>query len=397
MGISVVFIIVWIVVIFLIAGAVGYSASKRTKAQQGTTHRGAGERQEYRDPVITCDYCGARINTAKETTCPRCGATFALDDEWRARYQTTRTEPEKTTVQNNRNQKIAALTIMILAAAVIAVAVVVIIGSSAHLDREYRRNEKPNEASYDDYVRADYTVVGDGVVLDSNGVRVTVTGFYEDHSYEKANVKIEYMVENHSGGDVCLALEQVGINGCAGAYGWGFLYDWFKKNDAVTIYETAYGVPDGGIGELVLRGASLFDGENYILDSKEFVRISTTFTGASVPEIPAGDVLYEDNGVTVLSLGVEDGRYRLAFVNGTDTDYTVNSTDLRINGEDADTAGLYDDALPAGYVLDGAEVYSFGDEPAPSAGDAAEISFSFTSASAPEKDFSTGYLRLSGN
>ena len=397
MGISVVFIIVWIAVIFLIAGAVGYSASKRTKAQQGTTHRGTGERQRLREPVITCDYCGARIDTAKETTCPRCGATFALDDEWRARYQPVEAEPEKPAVQNERNRKLIVLAIVILAAAVIAAAVAVIMGNSTHLDREYRRNEKPNEASYDHYVRAGYTVVGDGVVLDSNGVRVTVTGFYEDHSYEKANVKIEYMVENHSGGDVCLALEQVGINGCAGAYGWGFLYDWFKKNDTVTIYETAYGVPDGGIGELVLRGASLFDGENYILDSKKFVRISSTFTGASAPEKPAGVVLYKDKGITVLSLGTEDGRYRLAFVNGTGTDYSVNSTDLRINGKDADTSRLYDDALPAGYVLGGAEVYTLIDGSAPSAGDTAEISFSFASASEPEKDFSTGYLRLSGN
>ena len=45
-------------------------------------------RLSYEDPVITCDYCGSKINTVSDRGCPSCGATYFRDKEWILRHQT---------------------------------------------------------------------------------------------------------------------------------------------------------------------------------------------------------------------------------------------------------------------------------------------------------------------
>ena len=44
------------------------------------------EKLSYADPVISCDYCGSKIDTKKHKTCPQCGATFNRDPEWIVRH-----------------------------------------------------------------------------------------------------------------------------------------------------------------------------------------------------------------------------------------------------------------------------------------------------------------------
>lgn len=35
----------------------------------------------YKDPIISCDYCGSKIDTRKHRVCPGCGASYYRDEE----------------------------------------------------------------------------------------------------------------------------------------------------------------------------------------------------------------------------------------------------------------------------------------------------------------------------
>ena len=46
----------------------------------------AADKAVKNDPFVTCDFCGARIDTRVQVTCPQCGGAYGKDSEWSDRH-----------------------------------------------------------------------------------------------------------------------------------------------------------------------------------------------------------------------------------------------------------------------------------------------------------------------
>ncbi len=43
-------------------------------------------KKEYQDPILTCEYCGVKIDTAVQKGCPNCGGSYANNKKWLKRH-----------------------------------------------------------------------------------------------------------------------------------------------------------------------------------------------------------------------------------------------------------------------------------------------------------------------
>lgn len=50
------------------------------KAEPGYTET---HHWQTKDTIITCDYCGSKVDTSKHATCPHCGGPYWDDAEWK--------------------------------------------------------------------------------------------------------------------------------------------------------------------------------------------------------------------------------------------------------------------------------------------------------------------------
>ena len=81
--ILVIAIIALVVAIVVLAIKYFMAYAKLTSQKSFRTEaRRRGQELKYENPMITCDYCGARIDTSKDRTCPSCGGEYSHDKEW---------------------------------------------------------------------------------------------------------------------------------------------------------------------------------------------------------------------------------------------------------------------------------------------------------------------------
>ena len=66
-----------------------YQKVKANAFSKEEVKRAANEqarRIKYKDPIISCDYCGSKVDTSKFKTCPHCGGAYDQDVEWLNRF-----------------------------------------------------------------------------------------------------------------------------------------------------------------------------------------------------------------------------------------------------------------------------------------------------------------------
>ena len=261
---------------------------------------------------------------------------------------------------------------------------------------DYADPEELNRYSYEHYAPVSYSIRGDGVVLDACGAKATLTGIYQDDSYGSVSYKAEYLLENTSDQPLCLSFDCVCVNGRAVESGYDYFYDWLRPGDAVTVYGSLYSLADSSVSELVYTGMSVFDGDQYVYHSEDFLRISTDSPALPAPEILGGKLLYEGNGFRIINTGVDDYGYVLCIVNDTDNDFRASTANMKLDGEETySTSGVYDSAIPAHSVFTSSSVYGYDREYNRIVdGGVLETSISFTCHADPSSDFSTGYFQL---
>lgn len=54
------------------------TAGNASDAEERTT-----QESSYVGTIITCDYCGSRVDTEKHTCCDHCGGPYGDDEEWK--------------------------------------------------------------------------------------------------------------------------------------------------------------------------------------------------------------------------------------------------------------------------------------------------------------------------
>ena len=393
---------------------INVKALGRSAMQREASKRAGRLRAE--DPMITCDYCGAKFNSSENSVCPKCGADFSKDEEWLRRF-----DPDIEWVQAQGDEladqalsdakRDSAKTasklkkVMIILGCVsgcillLAVAALVFEGQQS-----FAKNEKLNEYSFDNYVPCEYQFSDGGVLLSCDGLTVTAT-LYENSDSGTYDLKIGYRVQNESNRNKQVNLDVFGINGLSEEYIGGWLYGAFRKNSDVTVYGKIYDWKGGPVQEMVFGGFRVEDVKSWETLYKDdgLIRKTTSAPDADAVEIPDGTTLYSNHGVDVILTPTEqepgeDRRmFNLWIYNGTEYDYIFTATDISVNGRPQDYTPLYKQTLPAGYVFFADRIYAPGDEwDALTDSDRVEMSLSFSCKDHPEQDFSTGYLCLQG-
>lgn len=369
------------------------------------------------DPVISCDYCGAKFDTSQNSVCPVCGADFSRDEEWLRRFN-----PDKEWVQTQSDEmaeqalsdagrqsaKTAAnlkKVMIILSSAVGVAAVISVISIIAAQGQRFEKNEELNRYNFENYTLCEYQLNDGGVVFSQDGLTVTAT-LYEDNTRDPTELKIGFRVQNETDIHKRLTLDVCGINGLSGKYLGSTVYGLFKKNSDVTVYNRVFQWDGGPVREILFGGLKVQNDEDWetLYEDTGLIRMTTTApdTGDKL-RIPAGDVIYSDHGVDVIRLPAEkdylNGRlvYTLWIINETEYNYSLTIPDIIINGQPQNYGMLYKEMLPAGYVFECGHIFTLNEEwEALTESDKVETSLSFVCADHPEADFSTGYLYLQG-
>ena len=80
-----------------------YNAIKSTENYESEAKKKAAE-LSYKDPVISCDYCGNAIDTAIYKKCPVCGGEYSLDREWIERHKIDMNEFDRAADEHSKRQ-----------------------------------------------------------------------------------------------------------------------------------------------------------------------------------------------------------------------------------------------------------------------------------------------------
>ena len=165
----------------------------------------AADKAVKNDPFVTCDFCGARIDTRTQVTCPQCGGAYGKDTEWsdrhvpdvekaskhaRKQYSTLHAkvkEQNKPTVK-----KIRILLALLIAGILVSIGLFVYSG----IQKEQEKLKDQQVEKY--YEPTDYGF-GNVSILDDDIIEVCVGNVYARKNYKGLyDYSVELNIINHS-------------------------------------------------------------------------------------------------------------------------------------------------------------------------------------------------------
>lgn len=409
-----------ILIVFLFVEIFRYIKVKANAFSRKEVKRAAQEQVQritYRDPVISCDYCGGKIDTTKFTACPQCGAPFDNDEEWKARHnvvpenfidkstdEVISLREQKALEESKRILKNIKRTLWVLGAMILIVIIIGISTSSkSSIGGAYRSSEKLKDGSYYKYSKLDYEVDGDGVIYDYDDVKISVTGFYKkeyDYVQDKGAVAVEFVVENNRDEDIKLNLSCNSYNGISSNSTYIFIYDTFKKNSKSVFYEEIREVPDYKLSEVVFDEIKVRNTDysyEKIPYEPAFVRTNAVMKSGEV-DLEECKLVYSNDKVEVYAKPVvlTHDAYRLFVKNISDKNFYIENKDIKIDNMLVDSTGLYKCFVPAWYTLRVNYFYAYGgDEYKDLTGKNVSFNLEFNCTEEPSASFQTGYIDIS--
>lgn len=362
---------------------------------------------EYSDPKITCDFCGASIDTRKDKVCPACGAEYGTDKEWKNRHDIDQkwiddsaeaTADKEISAAHARAAAIAKKlksAIIILASILGVLIIVSVLTHLTSVGGRFLKSTDVNKATYEHYLPETYAVTGNNTIIDIPEMRISITGFYRDD--EDDRIKIEYTIENLSDEHLRLKLCRLCVNNRNDIRDSLYIYDVIKRNSTVVTYDTVRYCPEEEIKTLSYYNSyvAVEDSNDVIYEMTTPVRFTTDSSTVVTDWCPNGSVVFEGNGITIINIAREseyDNSVRVAIINDTDYDFTTSDKKAKINGEAQDSYGLYNESLPAHSMLVSGSIINYGYRLKET--DLFETSFSFNCTEFPSVDFSTDFITL---
>lgn len=409
-----------ILIVFLFVEIFRYIKVKANAFSRKEVKRAAQEQAQritYRDPIISCDYCGGKIDTTKFTACPQCGAPFDNDEEWKARHnvvsenfidkstdEVISLREQKALEESKRILKNIKRTLWVLGAMILIVIIIGISTSSkSSIGGAYRSSEKLKDGSYYKYSKLDYEVDGDGVIYDYDDVKISVTGFYKkeyDYVQDRGAVAVEFVVENNRDEDIKLNLSCNSYNGISSNSTYIFIYDTFKKNSKSVFYEEIREVPDYKLSEVVFDEIKVRNTDysyEKIPYEPAFVRTNAVMKSGEV-DLEECKLVYSNDKVEVYAKPVvlTHDAYRLFVKNISDKNFYIENKDIKIDNMLVDSTGLYKCFVPAWYTLRVNYFYAYGgDEYKDLTGKNVSFNLEFNCTEEPSASFQTGYIDIS--
>ncbi|MBR3276467.1 MAG: hypothetical protein IKG08_07700 [Eubacterium sp.] len=408
--------IILILIIVIAVLAIRYfQVAKRTLNEdefEKEVRRAAGQ---YRTAsrIIHCDYCGGRINPARDRVCPSCGASYRTDSETYRGPDADAVRADAEDYVRRKKEEVKANTAVIrrtlvtlIGIVVILLAVSVIVTVVMNVAGRRRHSSPPapssvNEYSWEDYVPVDYKIKGSGLLFSGSNLEVFIEEIYSDADYEE-DYRARFRVINRNPDAVYLDFYCLGINGILPSTPLIITYDSYAPGETVFYEDISYygkyeNMPFEEIHSLQFGDFHVMD-EHYstIFSSGAPVTVNTTASEPAEAFEPEGTVIYSKNGVDILfaeSYEPYEGR----------TEHLVwikNSSGLtwRLNAEEylgTVTKTVYEidgRIIPKDCILEArlssAKQYEEGFEDDGSM----RAVFSFTCLDDLEQSFSTGYL-----
>ena len=368
---------------------------------------------KYNDPKISCDFCGAQINTRLDKVCPKCGGSYENDKEWRERYNfinasevnsdadyAAEAEINRVKVETALIAKRLRIAIFILLGILcffILLGNILLLFASSH---DYLKSNKLNGATYDNYMEVPYDIAEDNVIVDSNGIKMSLVGVYREEGHSGYSYKAAYHIENTSGQDRLIRVYNCAINYAAID---GMVYGWVKKGADIVLYENlASGNDQSSIFRIVYYGCSILDDNGSLYERSEPIEIRTTASEVEKTELPTNGIIFENEYMVVTSeadsyddsQGKLPERYKVHLYNKTDKLFTVECRKGKLNDTLQELSGtnknsVYDNCVSTFRVHAYSEEYRNR-----LSTDDFMINIEFSCIDNPSLDFSTGYIKV---
>ncbi len=374
-------------------------------------------KMKFKDPVIVCDYCGAKINTAKNKSCPKCGAPYGNDSEFKARFHVNDAEIERQAAETfdrkDKESYVHALkSLKLIRGAIIALWVallgifgLILLGDKLAPKHTYLNTEELNEYSYETYNTAELQPEGEPVIVEDGNVKVTLTGIYEserntEEMYTRKHFKVGVHMVNKREEPVSICLACIGVNGYVGDSEYFFEYGWLRKGADIVVYEEIYVDDIEHIYEMVMGKREICTEDKVLYSETDTIKtLSIDPSFEKNVEFPREKLLYENEYVKVFYGGYdeEEDRYKLCIENLSEHNYVMKSDGVLMDEKATDSWGIPERFLPAGYTACFNRVGGYADEYENRKKDAViNMSLNFSDKEAPEENFSTGYFWLNG-
>ncbi len=373
------------------------------------------QKMVYRDPVISCDYCGSKIDTNVHTECPKCGAPYNKDKEWLERHRIDASDINDSTnkivkecedkAQQEAKKALARIekTIFALILIIIVLGFIGIVAYSVAPETSYRVSEELDTFDYYHYKDADYEIVGDGVLYDYDGVKITLTDlFVEDNPYNREKtgmVAAQFHIENGMDKNITISMSCNAVDGLAKDSTFMIMYDKYKKHSDVTVYERINSVPGRSVSEMIFNEIKVYTYDfKYSHKIDEPVVVTTTADTRYEAELEDWVQIFTNDKFDVyvtLPLDYHRDGYKFLAINKTDYDYYLSSDELRVDGMVAEGSTIYKSFIPKGYVYQSNVISSYDEQFQTLSDKEVKISMNFKCDADPAMSFSTGYLDIS--
>ena len=369
---------------------------------------------KYNDPKISCDFCGAQINTQLDKVCPKCGGAYENDKEWRERYNfinadevnsdadyAAEAEINRVTAETKLIAQRLRTAIFILSGILgffILLAIILWLIGSGH---DYLKSNELNGASYDNYMEVSYDITEDNVIVDSNGIKVSLVGVYREEEYSGYySYKAAYHIENTSGQDQLIRVRNCAINYTAVD---GMVYGWVKEGADIVLYENLASRSDqSSIFRIAYYDCSIKDDSGSLYERSEPIEIRTTASEVEKPELPTDGIIFENEYMIVTSEAdsYDDSQeelpenYKVYLYNKSDKFFIVGCEDGKLNDTLQDVSGTYKNPVYDNCVST-FSVHAYSEEYKNRLStDDFMINIEFSCIDDPSLDFSTGYIKV---
>lgn len=216
--------------------------------------------------------------------------------------------------------------------------------------------EDDGESSSVEQIPDGEITIAETVLYEAEGVTITATGYEESWS----GPQIKIVVENDTKQNLLVTVQSLSVNGymmpTASLY--AQVAAGKKTNDAISLLSSE--LEQAGIDTIANLQfyLKIADSDSYdTLISSDLITLDTSAAGYQQPVDDSGEVLYEENGIRIISRGLQqspiwDGTFVFLMENNSGEPITISAENVSVNGFMEDVS-LWSDLRDGTRLIDG--------------------------------------------
>lgn len=240
--------------------------------------------------------------------------------------------------------------------------------------------EDDGESSSVEQIPDGEITIAETVLYEAEGVTITATGYEESWS----GPQIKIVVENDTKQNLLVTVQSLSVNGymmpTASLY--AQVAAGKKTNDAISLLSSE--LEQAGIDTIANLQfyLKIADSDSYdTLISSDLITLDTSAAGYQQPVDDSGEVLYEENGIRIISRGLQqspiwDGTFVFLMENNSGEPITISAENVSVNGVMEDVS-LWSDLRDGTRLIDGMYLLDLSDLKLESIEDVENIELNF--------------------